>query len=157
MDEVGRGTTVRDGLAIAFSTIMHLHRVNRSRTLFATHFHELADMLGYTETQTSGDLANTFEGIDFFCTDVQETSVRLDLLLWPETLIKQLAGRSLLIFASTTLRRQQRQPWHQGCPASEHAARCDCYGGRGACRIQDWRHNHGQVFASRAWITDCHW
>jgi hypothetical protein len=125
MDEVGRGTTVSDGLAIVFSTIMHLHRVNRSRTLFATHFHELVDMLGYTETQASEYSDDTFEGIDFFCTDVQETLVRLDLPLWPDSLITQLAGRPLLILASTTLRRQQRQSWHQGCPAGEYAARCN--------------------------------
>jgi hypothetical protein len=75
MDEVGRGTTVKDGLAIAFSTIMHLHRVSCSRTLFATHFHELADMLGYPADGTL-DMPNlAFNGIDFFCTDVEETSV----------------------------------------------------------------------------------
>ena len=41
MDEVGRGTTVKDGLAIAFATVHHLVSVNRCRALFATHFHEL--------------------------------------------------------------------------------------------------------------------
>lgn len=52
MDEVGRGTTVRDGLAIAFATAHHLHAKNRCRSMFATHFHEVADMLGYYETPT---------------------------------------------------------------------------------------------------------
>ncbi|KAJ1311524.1 hypothetical protein OPQ81_010008 [Rhizoctonia solani] len=49
MDEVGRGTTVRDGIAIAFATAHHLHSTNRCRAMFATHFHEVADMLGYYE------------------------------------------------------------------------------------------------------------
>lgn len=54
MDEVGRGTTVRDGLAIAFATAHHLHAKNRCRSMFATHFHEVADMLGYYETSVDG-------------------------------------------------------------------------------------------------------
>lgn len=71
MDEVGRGTTVQDGLAIAFATVYHLYRINRSRVLFATHFHELADMLGYFEKQPKTE---SFSEIDFFCTDVHVTA-----------------------------------------------------------------------------------
>ena len=44
MDEVGRGTTVKDGLAIAFATVHHLYAKNRCRALFATHFHELTNL-----------------------------------------------------------------------------------------------------------------
>jgi len=41
MDEVGRGTSTHDGLAIAWAVCEYLlHRV-RARTLFATHYHEL--------------------------------------------------------------------------------------------------------------------
>ena len=43
LDEVGRGTSTHDGLAIAQATMEHLHDVIGCRTLFATHFHELAD------------------------------------------------------------------------------------------------------------------
>ncbi len=42
LDEVGRGTSTHDGLAIAQATLEHLHGVVGCRTLFATHFHELA-------------------------------------------------------------------------------------------------------------------
>ena len=48
LDEVGRGTATYDGLAIAWSTLEYLHEVNKSRSLFATHYHEmtvLADKL----------------------------------------------------------------------------------------------------------------
>ncbi|OSX67715.1 hypothetical protein POSPLADRAFT_1129366 [Postia placenta MAD-698-R-SB12] len=69
MDEVGRGTTVDDGLAIAFAAVHHLVTVNKCRALFATHFHELADMLGCTGHQGQGP----FSGVSFFCTDVDET------------------------------------------------------------------------------------
>ncbi len=41
LDEIGRGTATFDGLSIAWAAIEHLHEVNRSRALFATHFHEL--------------------------------------------------------------------------------------------------------------------
>lgn len=38
LDEVGRGTSGRDGLAIAYATIKHMYERNRCRALFATHF-----------------------------------------------------------------------------------------------------------------------
>ncbi|HBF30475.1 MAG TPA: DNA mismatch repair protein MutS, partial [Rhizobium sp.] len=41
LDEIGRGTATFDGLSIAWATVEHLHEVNRCRSLFATHFHEL--------------------------------------------------------------------------------------------------------------------
>ncbi|TIB76850.1 hypothetical protein E3Q22_03328 [Wallemia mellicola] len=45
MDEIGRGTTSVDGLSLAYAMLIHLATENKSRTLFATHFHELDDML----------------------------------------------------------------------------------------------------------------
>jgi DNA mismatch repair protein MutS len=44
LDEIGRGTATFDGLSIAWATIEHLHEVNRSRGIFATHFHELTQL-----------------------------------------------------------------------------------------------------------------
>jgi len=41
MDEVGRGTSTYDGLALAGAIASHLHDRNRSFTLFATHYFEL--------------------------------------------------------------------------------------------------------------------
>jgi DNA mismatch repair protein MutS len=41
LDEIGRGTATFDGLAIAWAVVEHLHEVNGSRALFATHYHEL--------------------------------------------------------------------------------------------------------------------
>lgn len=46
-DEIGRGTSTGDGVALAAATLDHLLRINQSRTFFATHFSELADMYGY--------------------------------------------------------------------------------------------------------------
>jgi len=41
VDEIGRGTGTRDGLAIAQAVLEALHGSNRCRAIFATHFHEL--------------------------------------------------------------------------------------------------------------------
>lgn len=61
MDEVGRGTTPEDGTAVSFACLHHLHYRNRSRVLFATHFHALADM------------TKSFECLERYCTDVKES------------------------------------------------------------------------------------
>src|SRR5690606_23752768 len=41
VDEIGRGTSTFDGLALAFAIARHLLAQNRSYTLFATHYFEL--------------------------------------------------------------------------------------------------------------------
>ncbi|WP_025641151.1 DNA mismatch repair protein MutS [Schnuerera ultunensis] len=44
LDEVGRGTSTYDGLSIAWSVIEHIAENIRSKTLFATHYHELIEL-----------------------------------------------------------------------------------------------------------------
>ena len=44
LDEIGRGTATYDGLSIAWATLENLHDVNKCRTLFATHYHELTGL-----------------------------------------------------------------------------------------------------------------
>jgi len=44
VDEVGRGTSTYDGLAIAWAVAEHLHDVVGCRTMFATHYHELCEL-----------------------------------------------------------------------------------------------------------------
>ncbi|QKX54131.1 uncharacterized protein TRUGW13939_01215 [Talaromyces rugulosus] len=61
MDEVGRGTTPEDGTAVGFACLHHLYSVNKCRTLFATHFHALAD------------LSAGFENLGTYCTDIKES------------------------------------------------------------------------------------
>ncbi|MBX2998940.1 MAG: DNA mismatch repair protein MutS [Caldilineaceae bacterium] len=46
LDEIGRGTSTYDGLAIAWAVVeyIHNHPSLRAKTLFATHYHELTDL-----------------------------------------------------------------------------------------------------------------
>ncbi|NNN16983.1 MAG: DNA mismatch repair protein MutS [Thermoplasmata archaeon] len=45
LDEVGRGTSTFDGLAVAWATIRHLHDVTRCRAVLATHYHQLTQLV----------------------------------------------------------------------------------------------------------------
>ncbi|OIQ36889.1 MAG: DNA mismatch repair protein MutS [Roseobacter sp. MedPE-SW] len=60
LDEIGRGTATYDGLSIAWATLEHLHEVNQSRALFATHYHELTQ------------LSNKLRGVDNATVTVKE-------------------------------------------------------------------------------------
>ncbi|WP_031291418.1 DNA mismatch repair protein MutS [Sphingobium baderi] len=55
LDEVGRGTSTYDGLALAWAVVEAVHEVNRCRCLFATHYHELTRL---AETLPSLSLHN---------------------------------------------------------------------------------------------------
>jgi len=49
LDEIGRGTSTFDGLAIAWSVIEYICRKKNCRTLFSTHYHELTELEGNLE------------------------------------------------------------------------------------------------------------
>jgi len=61
LDEIGRGTSTYDGISIAWAISEYIHEhPSRSKTLFATHYHELNDM------------SETFERIKNFNVSVKE-------------------------------------------------------------------------------------
>ncbi|CAI4216567.1 unnamed protein product [Parascedosporium putredinis] len=80
MDEIGRGTTPEDGTAVAYAALHHLATVNRCRTLFATHFHAVADMaeeaglcaIAEKNAGLGGENTRGGAAVEMYCTDVQE-------------------------------------------------------------------------------------
>src|SRR5437763_1040253 len=44
LDEMGRGTSTFDGLALAWAAVEHIQAHTRAKTLFATHYHELTEL-----------------------------------------------------------------------------------------------------------------
>lgn len=61
LDEVGRGTSTYDGLAIAWAAVEYIHSRTRAKTLFATHYFELTE------------LAERLSGVKNFHVSVKET------------------------------------------------------------------------------------
>ncbi len=68
LDEIGRGTSTLDGLSIAWAVAEYLHDEVQCKTLFATHYHELAE------------LALTRGGVMNFRVDVREEKDRIVFL-----------------------------------------------------------------------------
>ncbi|KAI9166979.1 MutS protein [Paramyrothecium foliicola] len=67
MDEIGRGTTPEDGTAVSFASLHHLVTVNQCRTLFATHFHQVADLAA-----AEGLCGPGGGSVQMYCTNVEE-------------------------------------------------------------------------------------
>ena len=70
LDEIGRGTSTFDGISIAWAVAEHLHNnaAVKAKTLFATHYHELAD------------LAHTLPGVKNYTVLVRERGGRVAFL-----------------------------------------------------------------------------
>ena len=68
LDEIGRGTSTFDGISIAWSVAEYLHGKTKAKTLFATHYHELAD------------LADVFSGVKNYTVKVKEEGGRIVFL-----------------------------------------------------------------------------
>ncbi|MGQ9552785.1 MAG: DNA mismatch repair protein MutS [Anaerolineae bacterium] len=66
LDEVGRGTSTYDGMAIARAVVEHIHNSPRlgCKTLFATHYHELTDMEQYLPRVRNYNVAVAEEASD---------------------------------------------------------------------------------------------
>ncbi len=67
LDEIGRGTSTYDGLAIAWSITEHIHNSIRARTIFATHYHHLIELENVLENVKNYHIAvkETQDGLIF--------------------------------------------------------------------------------------------
>lgn len=66
LDEIGRGTSTFDGLAIAWSVVEYIdnRRILGAKTLFATHYHELTELEGKLESVNNFCIAVKEQGED---------------------------------------------------------------------------------------------
>ncbi len=64
LDEIGRGTSTYDGLAIARAVVEYLHNTLGARTLFATHYHELSTLADELSQLRVATMAISDEGTD---------------------------------------------------------------------------------------------
>jgi DNA mismatch repair protein MutS len=62
VDEIGRGTSTFDGLAIAWAVAEHLAQVIGCRTLFATHYHEITALGAEAHTENHSVSAREIDG-----------------------------------------------------------------------------------------------
>ncbi len=64
LDEIGRGTSTYDGLSIAWAVVEHIHNHPRlkSKTLFATHYHELITLAEHLPHVRNVNVAVAEEG-----------------------------------------------------------------------------------------------
>ena len=75
VDEIGRGTSAREGLALASAISKHLLTKNQSFTLFATHYHELSACLHPPK--------ETFP-IQYACTEAEIDPINNNLISSPK-------------------------------------------------------------------------
>ena len=85
LDEIGRGTSTYDGISLAWSIVEYIQKNIKSKTLFATHYHELTD------------LEQEFDEVKNYSIDVQEDGNNVVFL---RKIIPQAADRSYGIYVA---------------------------------------------------------
>jgi len=85
LDEVGRGTSTYDGVAIAWSVLEYIHDKSKSRCLFATHYHELTKM------------TDVFPSLLNYTVDIKE---RNDEILFLHKIIPGFADKSYGVYVA---------------------------------------------------------
>ncbi|MEN8145072.1 MAG: DNA mismatch repair protein MutS [Gemmatimonadota bacterium] len=115
LDEIGRGTSTYDGVAIAWSVTEHLHESICARTIFATHYHEMVE------------LADVLRGVGAFNVAVRESGGDIVFLRRLEpggsdrsygVHVARLAGLpgAVIERARAILRRLEERPASEGMP-----------------------------------------
>lgn len=100
LDEIGRGTATFDGLSIAWATLEHIHDVNKSRAVFATHYHELTALASqYTGIENYALKVSEYEGDVVFLHELEKG--RADRSYGIQ--VAQLAGLPLAVIARARL------------------------------------------------------
>lgn len=85
LDEIGRGTATYDGLAIAFAVLYYLHNYVKGKVLFATHYHELTNLM------------HELKGLKPFYMKVESYN---DQLIFMHNIVSGLANKSYGIYVA---------------------------------------------------------
>lgn len=85
LDEIGRGTSTYDGVAIAWSIIEYIFKRSKAFTLFATHYHELSD------------LEKNYKGVVNYNVDIKEEGDKIEFL---HKIVKGSADRSYGVYVA---------------------------------------------------------
>lgn len=70
IDELGRGTSTRDGVSIAYAVLLYLHNISKCRGIFATHYMELAKLIEERKNSTDLNESENFSKISCYKTEV---------------------------------------------------------------------------------------
>jgi DNA mismatch repair protein MutS len=117
LDEVGRGTSTFDGMAIAQAIIEYIYAEVRARCLFATHYHELTEISASQKTPSGiiflHEIAPGIAGSSFGIEVAKLAMLPVQIIARSEELVQQISARHATGLSAT--------------PAQEHsvpAARC---------------------------------
>ncbi|HMP03639.1 MAG TPA: DNA mismatch repair protein MutS, partial [Gemmatales bacterium] len=128
LDEVGRGTSTYDGLALAWAIVEHLHDRVGCRTLFATHYHELTQLAeALPGVRNCNVQVHDEDGVITFLHRVvpgpasrsygihvaQLAGVPLAVTQRAEQVLRQLEQQHTLAAQATSSQRRQRRRDHQ--------------------------------------------
>jgi DNA mismatch repair protein MutS len=120
VDEIGRGTSTTDGLSLAWAVAEDLHDRCRSRTLFATHYHDLVELPGELRHAKNFHMAvKEFRGQVVFLRELRAGGTKSSYGIE----VARLAGlpASVIARAKTLLAELERERHHQAQRAEPSA------------------------------------
>ena len=62
IDELGRGTSIEEGVAIAYSVLQYIHNKIQCKTLFATHYREITEIVKVSEMKENDGIEMGWNG-----------------------------------------------------------------------------------------------
>ncbi len=111
-DELGRGTSTYDGLSLAWAMTEHVHDVIKAKTLFATHYHELIEIVDRLPAAANYSVAVAEQdGHVIFLHTVQEGGINRSYGID----VAKLAGlpHGVLLRAKDILAKLEQHAWEQ--------------------------------------------
>ncbi len=112
LDELGRGTSTYDGLSLAWAISEYLHDIIKSKTLFATHYHELIEIIDdLKHAENFSVVVGENEDGVVFLHQVQKGGISKSYAIE----VAKLAGlpQNLILRSKDLLKRLEEHAWEQ--------------------------------------------